>query len=172
MMIMNKKRVILASVFAVLMGIMGVVPCMAKTYTMQKGDTLWDLSTKYYGDPTLYPIFLEVNAITNPRTIPTGKVIVVPSMDEIKGISKEHDPAKRADLISKITGATAPTSSGSSSSSDNPFSKPLLGGSSGTGSGGNSVQMSSGGGMTLQGVLEGPKVKSGKLKHAENVKRQ
>ncbi len=79
-----------------------------KTYTMKSGDTLWELSNKFYGDPTLYPIFLEVNNITNPRTIPTGKVIIVPNVDEIKKISREFDAAKRKDLIANISGSSSP----------------------------------------------------------------
>jgi hypothetical protein len=86
----------------------------AKTYTMKDGDTLWDLSAKFFGDPTLYPVFLEVNRIDNVRTIPTGKVIVVPSVDELKKISSEHDPAKRKALISNVSGSPDPSDSGTS----------------------------------------------------------
>jgi LysM repeat protein len=85
--------------------VLTAAPALAvKTHTMVAGDTLWDLSSQFYGDPTLYPVFLEVNSIDNPRTIPVGKVIIVPSFDEIKKIAAEPDPAKRRDLISRIQG--------------------------------------------------------------------
>lgn len=82
-----------------------------KTYTMKAGDTLWELSNKFYGDPTLYPIFLECNKIDNPRAIPIGKTIIVPNVDEIKKISREHDAAKRQELINQISGK-APEATG------------------------------------------------------------
>ncbi|HNW36186.1 MAG TPA: LysM peptidoglycan-binding domain-containing protein, partial [Candidatus Ozemobacteraceae bacterium] len=85
-----------------------------KTYTMKDGDTLWDLSSKYYNDPTLYPIFLEVNDIDNPRMIPVGRVIIIPSFDEMKKVAAEPDPAKRQSMIKNLSGG----SSSSSSSSD------------------------------------------------------
>ncbi len=86
-----------------------IVPAHAmKTYTMKEGDTLWDLSSKFYGDPTLYPVFLEVNDIANPRTIPVGKEILVPNYDEMKKIAQEPDPEKRKKLITQITGGSAP----------------------------------------------------------------
>lgn len=88
-----------------------------QTHTMAKGDTLWDLSAKYYGDPTLYPIFLECNNIQNPRTIPTGKVIVVPSYAELKEIAGELDQKRREKLISQIQGQADSANAASSQSS-------------------------------------------------------
>lgn len=73
-----------------------------KTYTMKEGDTLWELSSKYYNDPTLYPVFLEVNNIDNPRMIPVGRVIIVPGFDDMKKVAQEVDPTKRKELIKKL----------------------------------------------------------------------
>lgn len=73
----------------------------AETYTLQAGDTLWDLSSKFYGDPTLYPVFMEVNDITNVRSLPSGSEILVPSYDELKKIAAETDPEKKKELINK-----------------------------------------------------------------------
>lgn len=90
----------------------------AKTYTMKDGDTLWELAQRFYGDPTLYPVFLEVNQISNPRTIPTGKVITVPNFDDMKKIANEPDPAKRKALITQAqSGSSSSTSSSNSNSS-------------------------------------------------------
>ncbi|MBF0499389.1 MAG: LysM peptidoglycan-binding domain-containing protein [Candidatus Riflebacteria bacterium] len=117
-----------------------------KQYTMAKGDTLWDLAQKFYGDPTLYPVFLEVNGISNPRTIPVGRVIIVPNIDEMKKVAAESDPAKRSALIASITGNKS-TSSGSSTGSNS-------GNNSGTGANGSSETVST---RNFASVLEGPK---------------
>ncbi|RCK79156.1 MAG: hypothetical protein OZSIB_0270 [Candidatus Ozemobacter sibiricus] len=103
------NRVLVIMALAAGFSLAAIGPALAmKTYTMQEGDTLWDLSSKFYGDPTLYPVFLEVNDIANPRTIPVGKVILVPSYDEMKKIAQEPDPEKRKKLITQITGGSAP----------------------------------------------------------------
>ncbi|MFZ2955531.1 MAG: LysM peptidoglycan-binding domain-containing protein [Candidatus Ozemobacteraceae bacterium] len=125
-------------IFAILASAMPVFA--GKTYTMKGGDTLWDLAQKFYGDPTLYPVFLEVNSISNPRTIPNGRVINIPNFDEIKKIAAEPDPVKRRALIGSVTGkqisspsgsstGTTPTQSSSSSGSNSGQKKPVTGGS-------------------------------------------
>lgn len=78
----------------------------ANTYTMKEGDTLWDLSAKYYNDPTLYSVFLEVNNIDNPRTIPVGQVIIIPAFDDMKKVAQEVEPTKRSEMIRKLAGDT------------------------------------------------------------------
>ncbi len=48
------------------------------THTVQKGDTLWDICDKYYGDPTLWPKLWEMNPfITNPHLLAPGDTIVL-----------------------------------------------------------------------------------------------
>lgn len=89
-----------------------------QTYTMKEGDTLWDLAAKFYGDPRLYPIFLEVNDITNPRRIPTGKVIIVPSYNELKKIQNEPDPQKRKQMIQNLRESNTSSSLNNSSNSN------------------------------------------------------
>lgn len=71
----------------------------ATTHVFRSGDTLWDLAAKHYGDPTLYPILLQVNGISNPRTIPNGKVIVIPDKSDMKAIANEKDADKRKEMI-------------------------------------------------------------------------
>ncbi|HEY9070671.1 MAG TPA: LysM domain-containing protein [Candidatus Ozemobacteraceae bacterium] len=83
-----------------------------KTYTMKEGDTLWDLSAKYYNDPTLYPVFLEVNNIDNPRMIPVGRVIIIPSFEEMKKVANEPDPAKRQSMVKSLSGGSSVSSGG------------------------------------------------------------
>lgn len=85
-------------VFLTLTGAMAVT-----THTMTSGDTLWELAAKHYGDPTLYPVLLEVNGIDNPRTIPNGKVIIIPDKSTMQNIAKETDAARKRELISQAT---------------------------------------------------------------------
>lgn len=47
-------------------------------YTIQRGDTLWSLCKKFYGDPTLYPKLAQANNIPNPDLIYTGNTLVIP----------------------------------------------------------------------------------------------
>ncbi len=76
----------------------------AKTHVFRDGDTLWELAAKHYGDPTLYPVLLQVNNISNPRTIPNGKVIIIPDKSDMKAIASEGDALKRQEMIRRITG--------------------------------------------------------------------
>lgn len=49
-----------------------------KTYVVQKGDTLWDICQKFYGDPNLWPKLWEMNPfVTNPHLLKPGDVITL-----------------------------------------------------------------------------------------------
>ncbi len=87
-----------------LVGLMASAVAAATTHTIREGDTLWELAAKHYGDPTLYPILLEVNNIDNPRTILNGTVIVIPDKDDMKAIANENDPDKKKALIARAGG--------------------------------------------------------------------
>lgn len=98
---MNKKSII---ILAGLLTVVLLSPGYAvTTHTMGSGDTLWELSAQHYGDPTLYPILLEVNGIDNPRTIPNGRVIIIPDKATMENIARETDPARKNELISQAT---------------------------------------------------------------------
>lgn len=118
---MKNHRLISRLLLVAALVVLVAVPGHARTYTMVEGDTLWELANKFYGDPTVYPVFLEVNSIDNPRTIPVGRVINVPSYDEMRRIANEVNPEKRAQLINQIRGGGTPdkpnTGSGSGSGS-------------------------------------------------------
>jgi len=45
---------------------------------IQPGDTLWDLSRRYLGNPWYYPQFLVYNAIEHPDRIYAGHFLLVP----------------------------------------------------------------------------------------------
>lgn len=113
MMNANKGRLTGAFMLLLAVTLVSTAPVFAgNTYTMKEGDTLWELSAKYYNDPTLYPVFLEVNNIDNPRMIPVGKVIIIPSFDDMKKVSQEVDPTKRKDMIRNLSGSTSGSSTG------------------------------------------------------------
>ena len=87
----------------------------ATTHTVKRGDTLWDMAGKYYGDPTLYTIIAEVNGVTNPRTILDGTVLIIPNKSDMEAIAAEKDSKKREQLVQQAGGK----SSGSNNNNNN-----------------------------------------------------
>jgi nucleoid-associated protein YgaU len=55
-----------------------VVP--PRTYTVKRGDTLWDIADKFYGDPRLYKKIFDANTdrLRDPDHIETGQILVIP----------------------------------------------------------------------------------------------
>lgn len=51
-----------------------------KTYTVKKGDTLWGIAKKYYGNGAKYPTIYDANKgkIKNPNLIYVGQVFTIP----------------------------------------------------------------------------------------------
>ena len=51
-----------------------------RTYTVKRGDTLWDIADKYYGDPRLYKKIFEANTdrLRDPDDIDVGQVLIIP----------------------------------------------------------------------------------------------
>ena len=48
-----------------------------KTYTVKKGDTLWDIACRYYGDGTKWHAIAAKNGVTDPRKLQIGKVLTL-----------------------------------------------------------------------------------------------
>lgn len=62
------------------------------THVVQKGDTLWDISEKYYGDPELWPKLWEMNPfVTNPHLLNPGDVITLLKGVPLKGIKPTEE---------------------------------------------------------------------------------
>lgn len=56
-------------------------PSGGKTYTVAKGDTLWKIAKKFYGNGSKYPVIQNANKdkIKNPNLIYVGQVLTIPS---------------------------------------------------------------------------------------------
>lgn len=47
------------------------------TYTVKKGDTLWDIACRFYGDGTKWGTLADKNGVADPRKLQIGKVLVL-----------------------------------------------------------------------------------------------
>ena len=55
-----------------------LIMAQKQTHIVQKGDTLWDICEKYYGDSELWPKLWEMNPfVTNPHLLEPGDVIAL-----------------------------------------------------------------------------------------------
>lgn len=54
----------------------------AKTYTVVRGDTLWGIACRYYGNGAKYPVIFSANSglIKNPNLIYPGWVLTIPAL--------------------------------------------------------------------------------------------
>ncbi|MGE2714431.1 LysM peptidoglycan-binding domain-containing protein [Mycolicibacterium litorale] len=50
------------------------------TYVVQEGDTLWDIATRFYGNPLKYRLLASVNRIANPDVITPGQQLTIPGV--------------------------------------------------------------------------------------------
>ncbi len=66
------------------------------THTVQKGESLWTLSEKYYGSGFEWRKIAEANTITNPRSIEVGQRLSIPS-----GVQKGADISATATQFPK-----------------------------------------------------------------------
>jgi nucleoid-associated protein YgaU len=54
---------------------------MSQSYTVVRGDTLWAIASRFYGQGHLFPVIAEANAIPNPDLIFPGQVLHIPDLD-------------------------------------------------------------------------------------------
>ena len=48
---------------------------LPETYTVRKGDTLWAIACRFYGDGTRWSVLAAKNNIGDPKNLPIGKVL-------------------------------------------------------------------------------------------------
>ena len=79
-----RKFVVTAVIVASACGVFGGMEIRAEntaSHSVQKGDTLWDLSGGYLNDPLLWPKIWKFNpGIANPHRIKPGQVVKIPGM--------------------------------------------------------------------------------------------
>jgi hypothetical protein len=74
------------------------------TVTFQKGDNLWDLAQKYYGDPLKWPLIKDMNKIPNEGAIPVGTVVYVPVKDAKRMADKvKAEIEEKSDIEKKLS---------------------------------------------------------------------
>ncbi len=78
-----------------------------RTYTVKKGDTLWDICNMFYSDPFLWPALWALNQdqLTNPHWISVGDELIIFDEEVLKKKAAEMAPA-----IAKAPGITEPES--------------------------------------------------------------
>ena len=68
-----------AAVQAIVNAKLGVTPKPSgRYYTVVKGDTLWAIAKRYYGDGNRYPEIARANNIANPNIIHIGQKLLIP----------------------------------------------------------------------------------------------
>ncbi|HTP04810.1 MAG TPA: LysM peptidoglycan-binding domain-containing protein [Nitrospirota bacterium] len=71
-------------------------PEAAGSYTIKKGDTLWDISNAFLKDPFLWPFIWKENpSITNPDLIYPGNKLTIPSLAPIERAMQTPVAAER-----------------------------------------------------------------------------
>lgn len=51
---------------------------LTKTWVVKKGDSLWSIAAKEYGDPSDWRLIADANHISNPRLLEPGQELVIP----------------------------------------------------------------------------------------------
>ncbi len=71
-------------------------------HIVEKGDTLWDICEKYYGDPFLWPKLWEMNPfVTNPHLLKPGDKIRLLEDYPFKKAALAKKPAKKVEATPK-----------------------------------------------------------------------
>jgi LysM repeat protein len=71
---------------------------MARSYVIQKRDTLQKIAKSFFGDSELFKKLAEYNGIRNPDLIVVGQTIEIPSRSELEGVRPEI-PAPAPGLV-------------------------------------------------------------------------
>lgn len=55
-----------------------------KTYTVQRGDSLFNIAKKFYGDGYMYKLLAAYNHIDNPNALEVDQTLKIPSLEELQ----------------------------------------------------------------------------------------
>jgi hypothetical protein len=90
------KKLLFFAVIMVLIGMLAnPVAAEPRKHVVVRGDTLWDLCEKYYGDPNLWPKLWEMNPfVTNPHLLKPGDIITL--LEDVPAEAKPPVAAKPA----------------------------------------------------------------------------
>ena len=50
---------------------------LPETYTVRRGDTLWGIACRFYGDGSKWGTIAKKNGVADPRKLPVGKVLTL-----------------------------------------------------------------------------------------------
>ncbi len=92
-------------------------PEVTESYTIKRGDTLWDISNTFYKDPFLWPFIWKANPyITNPDLIYPGNKLAIPSLAPIERAMRAPAAAETGEegiaALQKKKGIEAPPEEG------------------------------------------------------------
>lgn len=55
-----------------------------KTYTVKRGDSLFKITQRFYGDGNKYKLLASYNHIDNPNALEVGQILKIPSLEELQ----------------------------------------------------------------------------------------
>ena len=87
-------------------------PPQASSYTVVKGDSLWAISKRVYGDGSLAYKLATANGIKNPNLIYPGQVLKLPDRGTLAGTAATPAPTVGGSSGTKIQGVVGPSPTG------------------------------------------------------------
>lgn len=98
----NMRKVLLLAALGFFLTYSSVARSQTLTHIVEKGDTLWDICEKYYGDPELWPKLWEMNPfITNPHLLKPGDVVRLMEKPPAKPTPVVKEPPRPVQVVEK-----------------------------------------------------------------------